>query len=69
MSVNEKVFCLSYFEVKLKKPSGLVHQGMLDVSNLLNLNLLCISRDMTLFMAPMSKSVLILVSKLLFANT
>ena len=43
--------------------------GMLDVSNLLNLNLLCISKDMTLFMAPVSKSVLILVSKLLFANT
>ena len=43
--------------------------GMLDVSNSLNLSLLCISKDMTLFMAPVSKSVLILVSRLLFANT
>ena len=42
---------------------------MLAVSNSLNLNLLCISKDMTLFMAAVSKSVLILVSKLLFANT
>ena len=26
MSVNEKVFCLSYFEVKLQKPGGPVCQ-------------------------------------------
>ena len=31
MSVNEKVFCLSYFEVKLQKPGGPVHQGNLSV--------------------------------------
>ena len=43
--------------------------GMLDVSNSPNLSLLCISKDIMLFMAPVSKSVLILVSKLFFANT
>ena len=31
MSVNAKVFYLSYFEVKLQKPGGPVHQGNLLV--------------------------------------
>ena len=39
MSVKEKVFCLSYFEVKLQKPGGLVCQGNLLVYLILrNLN-------------------------------
>ena len=41
----------------------------LDVSIFPNLSLLCISQDITLFMAPVSMHVLIFVSRLLFANT
>ena len=42
--------------------------GMLDVSKLSNLSFLYIFQDIKLFMAPVSKSVLIFISKLLFAN-
>ena len=42
--------------------------GMLDVSKLSNFSFLYIFQDIMLFMAPVSKSVLIFVSKLLFAN-
>ena len=42
--------------------------GMLDVFKLLSFNLSYISRDMTLFMAPVSNSVFIFVAKLLFAK-
>ena len=43
--------------------------GMLVVSRFCNLSFLYISSDIMLFIAPVSKSVLILVFKLLFANT
>ena len=42
--------------------------GMLDVFRSFSFSFLYISKDMTLFMAPVSKSVLILMSKLLFAK-
>ena len=42
--------------------------GMLAVFSSVGFNFLYISRDMTLFMAPVSKRVLILTSKLLFAK-
>ena len=42
--------------------------GMLVVSKLFSSSLLYMFQDITLFMAPVSKSVLILVSKLLFAT-
>ena len=42
--------------------------GMLDVFRSLSFSFLYISKDMTLFMAPVLKSVLILTSKLLFAK-
>ena len=42
--------------------------GMLVLSRLFSFNFLYISSDITLFMAPVLKSVLILVFKLLFAN-
>ena len=42
--------------------------GMLVVSKLFSFSFLYMFQDITLFMAPVSKSVLILVSRLLFAN-
>ena len=42
--------------------------GMLVLSRLFSFNFLYISSDITLFIAPVSKSVLFLVFKLLFAN-
>ena len=42
--------------------------GILVVLRLFNFSFLYISRDITLFMAPVSKSVLILISRLLFAK-
>ena len=42
--------------------------GMLVVLRSFNFSFLYISRDITLFMAPVSKSVLILISRLLFAK-
>ena len=42
--------------------------GMLVLLRLFNFNFLYISSDITLFIAPVSKSVLILVFTLLFAN-
>ena len=43
--------------------------GMLVVSKSFKFSLLYIFQDITFFMAPVSKSALILMSKLLFANT
>ena len=43
--------------------------GMLIVSKLSSFSFLYMFQDIMLFMAPVSKSVLILMSKLLFANT
>ena len=42
--------------------------GMLVVSKLSSFSFLYMFQDIMLFMAPVSKSVLILISKLLFAN-
>ena len=42
--------------------------GMLDVFRSFSFSFFYISKDMTLFMAPVLKSVLILMSKLLFAK-
>ena len=42
--------------------------GILDVSRLISFNFWYIFHDMTLFMVPVSNSVLIFMSKLLFAN-
>ena len=42
--------------------------GMLVLSRFFNFSFSYVSSDITLFIAPVSKSVLILVSKLLFAN-
>ena len=50
-------------------PEATTKCGMLDVSKSFNFNFWYIFQDITLFMAPVSKSVLILTSKLLFANT
>ena len=43
--------------------------GMLVLSNSFRFNFCYIFQDITLFMAPVSNSVLIFMSKLLFANT
>ena len=43
--------------------------GMLVVSKSFNFSFSYIFQDITLFMAPVSNSVLILASKILFANT
>ena len=43
--------------------------GMLAVFSSVGFNFSYISKDMTLFMAPVSKSVLILMSRLLFVKT
>ena len=54
--------------VPRRSPEAPTTCGIPDVSRLFNFSFLYISKDMTLFIAPVSKSVLILVSKLLFAK-
>ena len=58
----------SHFVLPRLSPQAPTTCGMLDVSKLSNFSFLYIFHDITLFMAPVSKSVLIFVSKLLFAN-
>ena len=50
-------------------PEAPTTYGMLVVSKVFNSSFSYIFQDITLFMAPVSKSVLIFTSKLLFANT